>query len=67
MLKLRLDQVEEEFDYVVVDTPPMLGDELIMALVASKKVLKASFLRFLLFGPHQAHTYSHRMPKVIPK
>jgi len=39
LLKLRLDAVSDQFDYVVIDTPPMLGDELIMALVASDKVL----------------------------
>lgn len=39
LLKLRLEAITEEFDYVVIDTPPMLGDELIMALVASNKIL----------------------------
>lgn len=39
LLKLRLKEAEGMFDYVVIDTPPMLGDELIMALVSSKKVL----------------------------
>jgi chromosome partitioning protein len=39
LLKIRLEDVKNEFDYVVIDTPPMLGDELIMALVASMKVL----------------------------
>ncbi len=39
LLKLRLNQIEQEFDYVIIDTPPMLGDELIMALVASNQIL----------------------------
>jgi chromosome partitioning protein len=39
LLRIRLEKASEEFDYVVIDTPPMLGDELIMALVASKRVL----------------------------
>lgn len=39
LLSLRLDKIKEEFDYVVIDTPPMLGDELIMALVASERIL----------------------------
>lgn len=39
LLKLRLEEIRGEFDYVVIDTPPMLGDELIMALVASDKIL----------------------------
>lgn len=39
LLKIRLEKLKEEFDYVVIDTPPMLGDELIMALVASDRVL----------------------------
>jgi chromosome partitioning protein len=39
LLKTRLKDAEGLYDYVVIDTPPMLGDELIMALVASKKIL----------------------------
>ncbi|AYF45705.1 MULTISPECIES: ParA family protein [Halobacteriovorax] len=40
LMRLRLEQIPEGmFDYVVIDTPPMLGDELIMALVASNKIL----------------------------
>lgn len=39
LLKMRLKDCEENFDYVVIDTPPMLGDELIMALVGSTKIL----------------------------
>lgn len=39
LLKIRLQEVADQFDYVVIDTPPMLGDELIMALVASNKIL----------------------------
>ncbi len=39
LLRKRLREVEGKFDYVVIDTPPMLGDELIMALVASDHVL----------------------------
>jgi len=39
LLKKRLEEASDHFDYVVVDTPPMLGDELIMALVASTKIL----------------------------
>ena len=36
---LEIRKIKEEFDYVVIDTPPMLGDELIMALVASDRIL----------------------------
>lgn len=39
LLRLRLEQARGMFDYVVIDTPPMLGDELIMALVASNRIL----------------------------
>ena len=39
LLSLRLEPLMEKYDYIVIDTPPMLGDELIMALVASDKVL----------------------------
>ncbi|ATH09094.1 hypothetical protein BIY24_14420 [Halobacteriovorax marinus] len=39
LLRLRLQEVAEDYDYVVIDTPPMLGDELIMALVASNRIL----------------------------
>lgn len=39
LMRLRLEQAEGMFDYVVIDTPPMLGDELIMALVASHRIL----------------------------
>ncbi len=39
LLRLRLSQLSEKFDYVVIDTPPMLGDELIMSLVASHMIL----------------------------
>lgn len=41
LLRKRLDSelVREKFDYIVIDTPPMLGDELIMSLVASNKIL----------------------------
>ncbi len=39
LLRLRLNEIKESYDYVVIDTPPMLGDELIMALVASNRVL----------------------------
>mgnify|MGYP003977854135 FL=1 len=39
LLRHRLSEVGSEFDFVVIDTPPMLGDELIMALVASNRVL----------------------------
>ena len=39
LLKRRLVGLEEFTDFVVIDTPPMLGDELIMALVASNRVL----------------------------
>ncbi len=39
LLKIRLREVEDQFDFVVIDTPPMLGDELIMSLVASDKIL----------------------------
>lgn len=39
LLKLRLEKIADKYDYIVIDTPPMLGDELIMALVASNKIL----------------------------
>lgn len=39
LLRKRLEEAENDFDYVVIDTPPMLGDELIMALVAANRVL----------------------------
>jgi chromosome partitioning protein len=39
LLKLRLEEISDRYDYVVIDTPPMLGDELIMALVASNRIL----------------------------
>ena len=39
LLKLRLAELNDKYDYIVIDTPPMLGDELIMALVASDRIL----------------------------
>ena len=39
LLRLRIESIKAEFDYIVIDTPPMLGDELIMSLVASDLVL----------------------------
>lgn len=50
LLKLRLEEIRKRdlFDYVVIDTPPMLGDELIMSLVASNRI----------FIPTQAQDYS---------
>jgi chromosome partitioning protein len=39
LMRLRLQELEGMFDYVIIDTPPMLGDELIMALVASHRIL----------------------------
>jgi chromosome partitioning protein len=48
LLKLRLEDIKGEFDYIVIDTPPMLGDELIMSLVASD----------LILIPTQAQDYS---------
>lgn len=39
LLRKRLQDAKMDFDYVVIDTPPMLGDELIMSLVASNRVL----------------------------
>ncbi len=39
LLRLRLEAIADRYDYVVIDTPPMLGDELIMSLVASDRVL----------------------------
>jgi chromosome partitioning protein len=39
LLRKRLEKVKDIYDYVIIDTPPMLGDELIMALVASNRVL----------------------------
>lgn len=39
LLRIRLEEADNEYDYVVIDTPPMLGDELIMSLVASHRIL----------------------------
>ncbi|MBL6990903.1 MAG: ParA family protein [Bacteriovoracaceae bacterium] len=39
LLRGRLKECVGKYEYVVVDTPPMLGDELIMALVAATRVL----------------------------
>lgn len=39
LLRKRLEKLTDHYDYVVIDTPPMLGDELIMALVASNRIL----------------------------
>jgi chromosome partitioning protein len=39
LLRKRLQEAAINVDYVVIDTPPMLGDELIMSLVASNRVL----------------------------
>lgn len=39
LLRGRLEELKGMFDYIVIDTPPMLGDELIMSLVASNKIL----------------------------
>jgi chromosome partitioning protein len=39
LLRIRLEKVGDLYDYVIIDTPPMLGDELILALVASHRVL----------------------------
>ena len=39
LLRMRLEEGCNLFDYVVIDTPPMLGDELIMALVCSGRIL----------------------------
>ena len=39
LLRKRLEEAHLDVDYVVIDTPPMLGDELIMSLVASNRVL----------------------------
>jgi chromosome partitioning protein len=39
LLSMRLKPLHDKYDYVVIDTPPMLGDELIMALVASNRIL----------------------------
>ena len=48
LMRKRLKEAEEKFDYVIIDTPPMLGDELIMSLVASHRI----------FIPTQAQDYS---------
>ncbi len=39
LLRMRLEEIRDQFDYIVIDTPPMLGDELIMSLVCSDRVL----------------------------
>ncbi|MBF0206861.1 MAG: ParA family protein [Oligoflexia bacterium] len=48
LLKIRLQEVVNDYDYVIIDTPPMLGDELVMSLVSSDRVLV----------PTQAQDYS---------
>lgn len=48
LLKLRIEKLKDQFDFIVIDTPPMLGDELIMSLVASD----------LILIPTQAQDYS---------
>jgi len=48
LLRLRLNSLKDQFDYVVIDTPPMLGDELLMSLVSSD----------LILIPTQAQDYS---------
>ena len=41
LLKVRIDELRAKnmFDYVIIDTPPMLGDELIMSIVVADKLL----------------------------
>jgi chromosome partitioning protein len=39
LLKVRLSVVLDQYDYIVIDTPPMLGDELIMGLVCSDRII----------------------------
>jgi chromosome partitioning protein len=40
VLRMRLNEIPEgTYDYCIIDTPPILGDELIMSLVASKRIL----------------------------
>lgn len=39
LLSLRLAELKNYYDYIVIDTPPMLGDELIMAVVAADRIL----------------------------
>ncbi len=39
LLRKRVQKLEGMFDYIVIDTPPVLGDELIMSLVASTRIL----------------------------
>ena len=39
LLKKRISEINIPFDYVVIDTPPMLGDELIMSIVAAHRIL----------------------------
>lgn len=48
LLRLRLNSLKDQFDFVVIDTPPMLGDELLMSLVSSD----------LILIPTQAQDYS---------
>lgn len=49
LLRNRLKELENStYDYIIIDTPPMLGDELIMSLVASNRI----------FIPTQAQDYS---------
>ena len=39
LLRLRLEAIKDKYAYIIIDTPPMLGDELIMSLVASDRIL----------------------------
>lgn len=38
-LKIALDKVKHKYDFILIDTPPALGDEVINALVASTHVI----------------------------
>lgn len=39
LVRNRLAEIDDQYDYIIIDTPPMLGDELIMSLVASNRIL----------------------------
>jgi chromosome partitioning protein len=39
LLRKRIEELEGQYDFIIIDTPPVLGDELIMSLVSSSRIL----------------------------